>query len=93
MTKQFTLEQRFRQRRAVDFTERSLCPPRIVVNRSGNQLFPGAAFTANPDAGLRKGNFGGGFADIPHRRAVGENVTPLTAGAQGLVQITELFVH
>lgn len=44
------------------------------MNRSGNQLFPGAAFTANQDAGLRKGNFGGVFADIHHRWAVGENV-------------------
>lgn len=91
MTKQFTFEQRFRQRRAVDFNERPLCPPRIVVNRSGNQLFPGAAFTANQDAGLRKGNFGGVFADVHHRRAVGENVPPLPAGAQCTVQMTDLF--
>lgn len=90
MTKQFTFEQRFRQRRAVDFNERPLCPPRIVVNRSGNQLFPGAAFTANQDAGLRKGNFGGVFADVHHRRAVGENV-PHCQLVLSAVQMTDLF--
>ena len=48
---------------------------------------------ANQDAGLRKGNFGGVFADVHHRRAVGENVPPLPAGAQCLVQMTDLFFH
>ncbi len=93
MAEQLAFQQRLRQGGAVDLDKRAVCTARAVVNGAGNQLFAGSTLSADQYVGLRKGNFRGVFANLHHVRAVGQDMPPLPAGAQGLMQAADLLLH
>ena len=56
VAEQLALGQRRAQRGDVDRHERSLAAPAVAMDRPGNEFLAGAAFAAQMDAGVGRGN-------------------------------------
>ena len=68
MAEQLALDQRFRQRRAVDGEERPLPPRAERVQRARHQLFSGAAFARDQHAGVGRSGLLQQHEDLLHAR-------------------------
>ena len=88
------LEQRLRHRPAVDSDELA-APPRVVVDRPGDQLFPGARLAGDQHRRRRAGDALHDAEDLLHLRAladdVGESVALLEGAAEVEVLVLELL--
>ena len=84
VSKQFTFQQVFRDRRAIDLDERTGSAARVLVNGPGDQVFAHTALAAQQDGGV-------GGCHPAHRRqyllhpsALGHNVPKLVTLSQRL---------
>jgi hypothetical protein len=74
MTKKQTLEQRLRQRAAVDREKQSILPIAVGVNCKGDQFLSRAAVTGDEHGGHRGGHLLDHFQDIPDRFTLADDV-------------------
>ena len=71
---QFTFDQRFRYRRAVEWDERALTPRTVVMDGTGDQFFPRPAFPADEHGRSRARDLFNFRVDLFHGRAFADEV-------------------
>ena len=74
VAKQFGLEQRFGERRAVDAHKRRRGARALVVDQPDNELLARPTLTVNQNGRLQRSDARGQFEDVLHRPAAGDKV-------------------
>ena len=94
---EFRLQQRLRQRGAIDRDERSVFARRVAVNETRHHLFASSRLAANQHAGLRIGDARDEIDDALHLRRVADHqsigVLPQHSLLQRAVLVFEGFAH